>query len=100
MMVLGVLAATNDPIALPTSYPGSPALATVGTPGVSGEGLALVTANALNLPDLTYGMPEGTLANDICTSPPSKAASDWAAPLYWTRTMSILAMDFNNSAAR
>src|SRR5262245_58350109 len=99
-MVLGVLYVTNTPIELPTSYPPRPKLVTVGTPGATAEGFALVTAKALNLPDFTCGIPDGALANDICTSPSIRAASDCAAPLYWTRTISIFAMDFSNSAAR
>ena len=40
---------------------GKPDAATVGSPGASGDGCALVAANALNLPDLMWGATKSTL---------------------------------------
>src|SRR5687768_9161117 len=53
MIAGGVLAGAHIPVIPSTSKPGRPDAAIVGRPGTSTEGSALVTANALNLPDFT-----------------------------------------------
>lgn len=73
--VSSVLAGANIPIINADSYPGSPEAATVGKPGASADGSALVTARALNLPDLTCGIPAFTATNITCTSPAIRALS-------------------------
>ena len=61
MIAAGVLAGAHMPIRPAYSYPGKPADATVGKPGTSAEGSALVTAKAFNLPDFTWGPTDGVL---------------------------------------
>ena len=66
MIATGALAGANMAVAPAVSYPGSVA-ATVGKPGTSGDGLALVTATARSLPDLICDSTEAALPNIICT---------------------------------
>lgn len=60
----------------------------------------LVTARALNLPDLTCGATAITLANISCVSPAIKALIAGPTPLYGTCTILTPAMSLNNSPER
>ena len=66
-----------------TSNPGTPAAIIVGTPGTSAVGSGLVTANAFNLPDLTWGSAPFELAKTSCTSCPNRAPTD--EPVLYSR---------------
>ena len=55
MMFDGVPAGATRPHHEPTSYPGSPASATVGTSGKMRDRRALATASARNAPAFTCG---------------------------------------------
>src|SRR5262245_23319868 len=77
----GVCAGANIPAIDTASKPGSPEAETVGKPGASTDGWALVTANALSLPDFTCAMADTSLVKSACTSPASIAFIDSAPPL-------------------
>lgn len=66
------------------SKPGRPDAATVGRPGASCEGVALVTASALNLPAFTCAVTDAALGNMRCTRFAIKSTSAGADPLYGT----------------
>ena len=56
MIAAGVLAGAQMPVIPTTFKTRQPEAATVGKPGTSADGSALVTAKALNLPDFTCGI--------------------------------------------
>src|SRR5262249_49968490 len=95
----GVLAGANTPVSPIASYPGTVA-ATVGSPGSSAKGSALVTANAFNLPALACDRTVAVLPTANCTSPAISALIEGGPPLYGNPTTLRPAMDLNNSAAR
>src|SRR4029077_11428627 len=81
MTAAGVLAGAYI-ASIPTiSYPGTPEAAIVGKPAISADGCALVTAKALNLPDLTCGDTKNTPRKANCTSPLTTAMVDGEPPL-------------------
>src|SRR5258706_15489477 len=100
MIAAGVLAGARTPNIATDVYPGTPAAATVGRPGASAEGWALVTATALNLPDLMCGVTAGAAPNINCTWPPIRSLSAGAMPLYGIRMILTPVIALNNSAAR
>src|SRR5689334_740709 len=99
MMLSGVLAGATTPDVISTTSPGNPDAARVGKPGASADGCAVVTANALNLPDLTKGIAPVALGNDKSISPASSALTADPPLRYAIRTIRIPAMEFNNSPA-
>src|SRR5690349_5999397 len=79
----GGLPTAKSPVHSTISYPGT-AVATVGNPGSSGDGLALVTASAFNLPDLVNGASAAAVEHMTCTSFAIKPVSAGPMPLYGT----------------
>ena len=100
MMLAGVFRGANTEFTVDDSKPGTPESATVGNPGTNAVGFALVTANALTLPDLVCAAMEPDEANITCTSPESSPVIAGPAPLKGMRTMLTPAMALNNSAER
>src|SRR5689334_13887033 len=97
MIAAGVLAGTMKQSRDTTSKPGSPDSATVGNPGMSADGRKLVTASALNFPDLMNGTIAPAFAKERWTSPLMSASAAWLAPLYGTQTSLTPAIDLNSS---
>src|SRR6267154_5423186 len=66
MISKGVFLGAPTPYHVLASYPGSTS-ATVGKSGSASERVAVVTASARNLPDLTYSIADGIGSNVTCT---------------------------------
>ena len=81
MMGAGVFTGASTPTTDTDSKPGTPDSATVGMPGKSTEGFALVTASAYSFPDFTNGPPELAVGKINCTSPDINAVSPGTLPL-------------------
>ncbi|MNR00373.1 hypothetical protein D3C85_1161430 [compost metagenome] len=87
----------DRPNQIVTSKPGRPASAIVGTLGSASERVAPVTPSALTLPVEMYCTWLDTVSNIIEMRPPSKSVNAAAEPLYGTWTISMPAIDLNNS---
>src|SRR6185369_13479363 len=82
------------------SKPGNPDSAMVGTSGIAGDRLAVVTASARTRPDFTCGTAVAIWSNNISIWPPITSVMAAALPLYGTCLMSALVVSLNNSHAR
>src|SRR5262245_5815271 len=100
MMAADVFAGANIACIELASYPGRPDDATVGIPGASAEGSAVVTAIARSLPDLSGPATEPRLANMTCVSPAITEMTAGPAPLNGMRTMLTPAICLKSSTAR
>src|SRR5262249_14811563 len=100
MIGCGVALGATKPFQPITSKPGSPAWATGGTPGTSGEACFDVTASPRTVPPLICDWAIEAITNDICVAPEITELSAEFASRNGTCTMSMPAMVLNSSPAR
>ena len=68
-MAFGTPAGTTTPLHVVTSNPGTPASEIVGSSGIAGERLRLVTPSARTRPAFTCGVIDARLSKTRCTRP-------------------------------
>ncbi|MNC88470.1 hypothetical protein D3C83_42860 [compost metagenome] len=91
-MGAGTWAPVSTPYHWSTSYPGTPASATVGSSGAAGVRLPVVTASALRRPLGRCGRTPKSVPKPTWTSPASMAGMTAAVPLYGTCVIFVPAM--------
>ena len=98
-MAGGVPAGRKMPIQVSSSTPGKPDSAKVGTSGSAATRVALDTASARSLPDLTKGSGVARAPAPMLGSPATTAAADGPAPRKWIAGMSSFANTLNRFSA-